>query len=72
MVDSDWMPKLLAIGGFGCLAVVVATHIAERRHLFPSMGWGSPNSPGHYLDLASAMAGPTLLLVAFIWGRISN
>jgi hypothetical protein len=28
------------------------THVAERFDLFPGMGWGLPNSPGHYLDLA--------------------
>jgi hypothetical protein len=28
------------------------------------MGWGLPNSPGHYLDLFSAIAGIVLLLAA--------
>lgn len=30
------------------------------------MGWGLPNSPGHYLDLFSAISGPVLLLAAGI------
>jgi hypothetical protein len=30
----------------------VFTHIAEKLHLFPGVGWGLPDSPGHYLDLS--------------------
>jgi hypothetical protein len=48
--------------------VVGLTHIAERLRIFPAMGWGLPNSPGHYLDLLSAIAGGILLLAAFgLW-----
>ena len=42
--------------------IVVVTHVAEALHLWPSMRWGEPTSPGHYLDLASAILG--LVLVA--------
>jgi hypothetical protein len=42
------------------------THVAERLGVLPSMGWGLPNSPGHYLDLFSAMSGTVLLLAAAI------
>ena len=66
------MPKLLALAGCVCLVVVVLTHVAERWHIFPGMGWGLPDSPGHYLDLASAITGPVLLLAAFTWKRISK
>ena len=48
------------------------THVAEALHLLPGMGWGLPNSPGHYLDLISAIAGVVLLLAAFVVRRISN
>jgi hypothetical protein len=37
------------------LIVVALTHVAEAFNIFPSMGWGLPDSPGHYLDLASAV-----------------
>jgi hypothetical protein len=37
------------------LLVVVLTHVAEALHLFPAMGWGEPDSAGHYVDLASAV-----------------
>ncbi len=64
------MPRLLAILGIAFLIVVVLTHDAERWHFFPGMGWGLPNSPGHYLDLASVILGVTLLLAALIWHQI--
>ena len=50
----------LLVFGFGCLVVVVLTHIAEELNLFPVMGWGLPDSPGHYLDLISAVLGTML------------
>jgi len=59
--------------GCVCLLVVVLTHVAEHFHLLPGMGWGFPNSPGHYLDLFSAVSGIALLVAAYILGRrISN
>ena len=57
------MRRLLLAGG-ACLVLMVLTHIAERFHILPGMGWGLPNSPGHYLDLFSAISGVALLLVA--------
>lgn len=49
--------------GLACLVVVVLTHVAERWHILPGMGWGLPHSPGHYLDLASAILGCLSLTV---------
>jgi len=57
--------RILGLGGGICWLVVVLTHIAERLHVLPGMGWGLPNSPGHYLDLISAVAGTFLILAAF-------
>jgi hypothetical protein len=34
--------------------------------LLPAMGWGLPNSPGHYLDLVSAVLGIALLVSGLI------
>jgi hypothetical protein len=45
--------QLIGAGG-AFLVVVVLTHVAERFQIFTAMEWGLPNSPGHYLDLASA------------------
>ena len=30
----------LTVLGAGCLVIVVLTHVCERIHLFPVMGWG--------------------------------
>ncbi len=54
--------RLLVSAGCAFLLVVVLTHVAERYAIFPAMGWGLPDSPGHYLDLFSAIAGIGLLL----------
>ena len=53
----------LILTGAGLLAVVVLTHAAETFHLLPWMGWGLPNSRGHYVDLTSAIGGVTLLAI---------
>lgn len=66
------MSRLLAILGIAFLVVVVLTHVAERWHFFPEMGWGLPDSPGHYLDLASAILGVALLLAALICHQVSS
>jgi hypothetical protein len=44
------------MAGCACFVVVVLTHVAEVLHVLPGMGWGLPHSPGHYLDLFSAIA----------------
>ena len=46
------------------MALVMLTHVAERIDILPGMGWGLPNSPGHYLDLISAVSGIGLLVAA--------
>ena len=59
--------RLLLLLSFVCLVIVVLTHLAEMFHLFPGMGWGLPNSPGHYLDFVSAVLGSILLIAGMIW-----
>ena len=58
------MARALAVAGAGCLLVSVLTHVAEQWDILPGMGWGLPNSPGHYLDLISAVSGIGLLVAA--------
>src|SRR5215472_2134112 len=53
--------SILQFAGASCLVIVVLTHVAEAFRLLPAMGWGLPHSPGHYLDLFSALLGLTLL-----------
>ena len=58
--------RRLLLLGVVCLAVALLTHVAERLQVFPGMGWGLPDSPGHYLDLVSVVLGCALLLVGTI------
>jgi hypothetical protein len=58
--------RCLLLLGFVCLAIVVFTHVAEKLHVFPGMGWGLPDSPGHYLDFASAALGSMLLIAGIM------
>ena len=58
--------RLLQIFGAVCLVIVLLTHVAERFDLLPGMGWGLPRSPGHYLDLVSAILGCILLPLGFL------
>ena len=66
MTIGRWLLPL----GLGCLAVLVFSHVAERLRIFHGMGWGQPDSPGHYLDLVSAVLGCALvtagIMISFI------
>ena len=59
--------RCLLLLGFVCLTMMVFTHVAERLRLFPGMGWGLSDSPGHYLDFVSAVLGCALLIGGMIW-----
>jgi hypothetical protein len=58
--------RALVLLGLSCLIIVVLTHVAEAFYIFPAMGWGQPNSVGHYTDLASAILGCILLPLGFL------
>jgi uncharacterized membrane protein len=60
------LSSLLQLGGSGCLLIVVLTHVCEALHLLPTMGWGKPDSLGHYIDLSSAVLGVALLSNGYI------
>jgi hypothetical protein len=60
------MARRLFLAALACFAIVILTHVAERFHMFPAMGWGRPDSPGHDLDLASAVLGIGLLVAGSI------
>ena len=62
----------LQLVGAWFLMVVVLTHVAEESHLFPWMGWGLPNSMGHYADLISAAAGLILFPAGYLSRRIAK
>ena len=62
--------SLLQLAGAGFLMMVVLAHIGEAFHLLPWMGWGRPNSAGHYIDLVSAVAGPLLFIAGCLCRRL--
>ncbi len=64
--------SFLQLVGSAFLFVVVSTHFAEVFHLFPSMGWGLPNSVGHYVDLISAAAGLILFPTGYLSRRLTK
>jgi formate hydrogenlyase subunit 3/multisubunit Na+/H+ antiporter MnhD subunit len=57
--------RLLLLGAV-CLIVVVLTHVSEALQVFAFMGWGQPDSAGHYVDFASAIVGCTLLVAGLV------
>ncbi|MGH8202812.1 MAG: hypothetical protein ACREVO_21000 [Steroidobacteraceae bacterium] len=62
------LPAIVQLLGAILLVVVVLTHIAETLRLLSEMGWGRPATPGHYLDLISAIGGVTFLVTGY-WLR---
>lgn len=56
--------RFLFLAACGCLFVVALTHVVEWLRIFPVMGWGLPDSPGHYLDPVSAVSGIAFLVSA--------
>ena len=57
----------LQILGAGGLLIVIFAHICEALQLLPGMRWGLEHSPGHYLDLFSAIMGFTLYPLGYFW-----
>ncbi|MGH9327393.1 MAG: hypothetical protein ACRD2B_12015 [Terriglobia bacterium] len=64
--------RFVQLIGAWFLGMVVLTHVAERFSLFPKMGWGRPNTVGHYLDLTSAAIGLTLLPIGYICSALAG
>lgn len=60
----------LGVIGLGVIFLIVAVfaHVAEHLHILPAMGWGLPHSPGHYLDLASAILACILIPAGIVFG----
>lgn len=60
------LPPFLQLVGAGFLLVVVLAHLCEAFSVLPSMGWGKEDSPGHYLDLSSAVLGVVFFAVGSV------
>ena len=65
-------PALLQLAGAGCLLVVALTHVCEALGLFRTMQWGQEHSAGHYVDLASAVLGLSLLPFGYLWAALRS
>jgi hypothetical protein len=55
----------LQLFGAGGLVVVVLAHVAEVFRLIPSLGWGFPDSTGHYVDLCGVVLGLTAFPIGY-------
>ncbi len=62
----------LQLVGAAALIVVALAHVCEALQLLPAMGWGRPDSAGHYLDLTSAVAGLVLTPTGFLLRRVGR
>jgi hypothetical protein len=63
--------RCLRLIGSALLLVVVASHLAEKFQWLAWMGWGLPDSPGHYIDLVSAILGASLFAGGLLLPRSS-
>jgi len=61
--------SFLQLMGAGCLVLVVLAHVCEGLGLLLWMQWGRPHSIGHYVDLASAVLGVTLVPLGYVLAR---
>lgn len=56
--------------GLGCFGVMALTHVFERFSILPELGWGRPQSVGHFIDLVAALLGVALVTAGFVlWRR---
>lgn len=65
-IRGKTISSFLQVVGAGCLVLVGLTHVCEGLYLFPWMHWGLEHSPGHYLDLGSAVLGLTLFPIGYL------
>lgn len=63
--------RCLRLIGSAFLLVVVASHLAEEFQWLAWIGWGLPDSPGHYIDLVSAILGASLFAAGLLLPRYS-
>ena len=58
--------------GAGCLMIVPLTHVCEGLGLMPWMGWGRPDSVGHYLDLSSVALGFMFFPIGYLLDALAK
>lgn len=70
-VKKQAVSRCLRLIGSAFLLVVVASHLAEKFQWLAWLGWGLPDSPGHYIDLVSAILGTSLFAGGLLLPRSS-
>jgi hypothetical protein len=63
---------LTQLVGATFLLVMIFAHVSEAFGFIPSLGWGRPNTLGHYIDLVSAIAGSILLPIGYLGRRYAR
>src|SRR5579864_6602221 len=66
LFKSKTAPSFLQVLGAGALVMVILVHFCEALHLLLWMRWGLQNSPGHYVDLSSAILAATLFPIGYL------
>jgi hypothetical protein len=66
LIEERTAWSLVQLLGAFCLTIVVLAHVAEALGLFPRIGWGLPDSAGHYVNLVSAVAGLILFPIGYL------
>ena len=66
------VPCFLQLLGASGLVVVALTHVCEALHLLAWMNWGLEKSPGHYIDLASAIVGLTFFPIGYLISALAR
>ena len=49
-----------------CFIVVSLTHVFEAHRVLTALGWGRPDTLGHYIDLAAAVSAMGFAVVGFV------
>ena len=70
--EEKTVMALTQLVGATFLLVVIFAHVSEAFGFNPSLGWGQPNTPGHYIDLVSAIVGVILFPIGYLGRRYSR
>lgn len=49
-----------------CFIVVALTHVFEAHRVLTALGWGRPDTLGHYIDLAAAVSAIVFAVVGLV------
>ena len=71
-VEEKTGMALTQLVGASFLLVVIFAHVSEAFGFIASLGWGRPNTLGHYIDLVSAIAGAILLPIGYFGRRYTR